>query len=175
MKKRTLRTLSLIFSSFILIAAILYLINGYLFSWFGFVLSAAQLCEYKSVSVMGDNGYPVPLSFRVDPQYIAQEMSKKENYQVNNRYSGGGAKISRNFDGVNYEIFFQTGKEFNLGTSLPSPRFPYIVGGAKCYTPSYILRDNIFIMIDDLPVTDDQKNEMKNHVWVIPVIHGGFF
>lgn len=148
-------------------------LNRYYYSWTGLLLSKIDLCDYKSVSVMGNNGYPKQMSFRLDPQFIAQEMSKHENYKVNARYNGDGAVVMRNFDGVIYKLFFQARGgsflSFDLGTGLNDPRYEWpVTGGERCATPSYVLRKNAFKMIDDLPMTVEQKDELKGSVWVIP-------
>lgn len=174
MSNRKIQILLSLLLVLILTIVILFLINRHFYSWTGLILSKIDFCNYKSVSVLGDNGYPKPMSFRFEPQYIAQEMSKNENYEVNNNYNGGGAIVSRNFNEVIYQLYFQNrGGSFeglNLGTRLGDPKYSFLsVGGEKCTTPSYLLKKNVFIMIDDLPLTREQKEELKESVWVVPV------
>ena len=166
--------LSLVLLGLVLIIAILFVVNRYIYSWTGLISSKVDLCRYKSVSVLGENGYPKQMSFRFETQYIAGEMSKNDKYMANNNYNGGGAVVSRNFDGVIYELYFQNRGEnyegFNLGTSLDDPKYTFpAVGGEKCTTPSYFLKKNVFIMINDLPLTIEQKEELKKNVWVVHV------
>jgi hypothetical protein len=174
MRSKTIKTLFSIFVVSISIIVILFVVNRYFYSWTGLLFSKIDFCDYKSVSVLGNNGYPKPMSFRFEPQIIAQEMSKNSNYQVNNRYNGNGAVISRNFNGVIYKLYFENRggsfEGFNLGTGIDDPRYDFpATGGEKCTAPSYLLRKNVFTMIDDLPLTPEQKEELKENVWVVPV------
>ncbi|HQU82324.1 MAG TPA: hypothetical protein PKY59_04325 [Pyrinomonadaceae bacterium] len=161
-----------ILSFLVLVFAVLFVINRYVYSWMGLMLSKIDFCEHKSVSVLGDNGYPVPTSFRFDTQYIAREMSKNENYAVNDRYNGGGTVVSRNYDGVIYNLYFNNQENgngrFKLGTGIYYPQYKFgSYGGEKCTTPSYALKRNVFTIIEDLPLTNEQKNELKQHVHVV--------
>lgn len=159
---------------------ILFFVNRYFYSWTGLISSKIGLCRHKTVSVLGDNGYPKRMSFRFEPQSIAREMAKNKNYKVNGNYNGGGAVVSRNFDGVIYKLYFENRggsfEGFNLGTSLDDPRFDFpTFGGEKCTMPSNTLRKNVFVMIDDLPLTQEQKNELKDSVWIVPEINLNLF
>lgn len=181
MDNKRKRTLLLFLLPLFTTIAVLFVINRYYYSWTGLVLNKVGLCEYKSVSVFGHNGYPKPMSFRFDTQFIAGEMSKNSNYQVNNRYNGNGTVVSRNFDGVIYKLYFENRggsfEGFNLGTGIDDdPRFDYPApGGEKCTVPSYTLKKNVLTMIGDLPLTDEQKDELRKSVWVIPVINLNLF
>ena len=180
MKRQTFR---LILNSFaVLLAAIVIaiLIDRNHYSWTGFLFNKVGLCEYKTVTLPIKNGFPQKLSYDFDPQYITQEMLKNPNYEVNSYYKGRGAVVTRKFGDINYQISFQNSRGsyegFNLNTStdIEKHSFPS-VSGENCTTPSYILKDNIFIMIDDLPLTDLQKEEMKKYVRVATVFRGNFW
>jgi hypothetical protein len=147
-------------------------VNRYFYSWTGLLLSQINFCSYKSVSTGGYNGYPVPMSFRFDTQFIAQEMSRNNSYVVSNRYNGDGALVSRNFDGVVYIMYFEShgvnAEGMKLDTGLFRDNLPPGVGGEKCTTPSYSLEKKVFAMINDLPLSESQRDELKQHVWVVP-------
>lgn len=180
MSNKRMQTFSLTIITLISIAVILFVTNRYFYSWAGLISNKVGFCEYKTVSVPGHNGYPKQMSFRFDPQIIAREMSKNKNYQVNDHYNGNGALISRNFDGVIYKLYFENRggsfEGFNLGTGIDDPGYDFpAVGGEKCTTPSSLLKKNTFTVIDDLPLTDQQKNELKKNVWVVSMIELNLF
>lgn len=153
------------------------LINYYHFSWTGYLFDKAGLCEYKTVAVAVKNGFPQKLSYDFDLPSIAREMRKNPNYQAGSYYHNRGAVVVRKFGNINYQISFQNSggsyEGFNLNTSADNEKYslPSIVG-ENCTTPNYKLKENVFIMIDDLPLTDTQKFEMKNYVSVVSVSGG---
>lgn len=174
MRSKKMKILLSLFVGLISIIIILFVINHYFYSWWGLLLNKIDFCNYKSVSVLGDNSYPKPMSFRFEPQHIALEMSKNQNYEVNNNYNGKGAVVSRNFNEVIYKLYFQNRggsfEGFKIDTASDDPRYNFPApGGEKCTTPSYLLTENVSIMIDDLPLTPEQKEELKESVWVVSV------
>src|SRR5438876_10718664 len=82
----------------VLVLLILFLINRFIFSWGGLLLSTVNLCVYKSVAVPTDNGADKTLAQSYQLHEIAAVMKAKGNYDVNERASGGqGLVISRIF------------------------------------------------------------------------------
>lgn len=166
----------------ILVTAIIIavLINYYHFSWTGYLFNKAGLCAYKTVTTPAKNGFPQKLSYDFDPQYIAREMHKNPNYQVSNFYNNRGAVVTRRFGNINYQISFQNSRGsyegFNLNTSTDDEKYSFpSVSGENCTIPSYKIKENVFTMIDDLPLTDSQKAEMKEYVSVTYVFRGRFW
>jgi hypothetical protein len=87
--------------------------------------------------------------------------------------------VSRKFGNINYRISFQNSpgsyEGFNLNTSTDNEKYSFpSVAGEKCTVPDYALKNNILTMIDDLPFTDSQKDEMKDYVTVASVFRGNF-
>ncbi len=150
-------------------------IDYYNYSWTGFLLNKAGLCEYKTVTVPVKNSFPQKLSYDFDLQYIAKEMLTNPNYEVKSYFNNRGVVVSRRFGEMNYQISFQNSRGsyegFNLNTSIDNEKYSFpSVTGENCTTPSYRLKDNVNKMIDDLPLTDSQKNEMKKYVRVTNVL-----
>jgi hypothetical protein len=138
------------------------------------------LCECKSVSVSVENAAPRDLSFDLNAQQIALQMRKNKNYTVNYFSGDLNARISRDFGNVRYEFRIEHYRNaiisreyigFNIDTELivKDASFPIRSRGERCITPNYILKENVFTMINDLPLTEQQKNEMKQHVRVMYV------
>ena len=180
MKRKPFQIILNIFAVLAAGIVIAVLIDRHHYSWTGFLFNKAGLCEYKSVIVPIKNGFPQKLSYDFDPQYIAKEMLKNPNYEVNSYFNNRGAVVSRKFGNINYQISFQNSRGsyegFNLNTSVDDEKYSFpSVAGEDCPTPSHILKDNVFIMIDDLPLTDLQKDEMKKYVSVAFVFRGNFW
>src|SRR5256885_13342822 len=114
MKQKIIKFLMIVFFFFLS----LFLINRFVFSWAGLILSGLSLCEYKSINVPTENGHNKTLAQSYDLRQIASVMKSNNNYEVNDRASGGlGLVISRTFNGVKYNIVFDSHKEvyeFNL-------------------------------------------------------------
>jgi hypothetical protein len=41
-----------------------------------------------------------------------------------------------------------------------------VVGGERCSTPIYLIERKVYQMIDDLPLNDEQKSELRQYVAV---------
>ena len=150
---------------------IVVLINYYHFSWTGYFFNKAGLCSYKTLTTATEDGFPQKLSYDFDPQHMAQEMQKNRNYEVTAFYNNRGTIVARRFGDINYQISFQNSRGsyegFNLNTAANDEKnsFPS-VSGENCATPSAKIKENVFVMIDDLPLTEEQKAEMKEYVSV---------
>ena len=155
----------------VLLIVSLYLVDRYVYSIFGVSLKAVDFCDFKTVTIKKENSNKLRLSYDFDTETIAREMSKKDNYVVK-IISGSTILITRKFGGVTYKMTFMhpdnLGGGFNVGTSIESSiENPTTTGGEKCSTPDYILADRINSMVDDLPLTEAQKKEMKQNIGVL--------
>jgi len=150
---------------------LLIIINRYVFSWTGLISSAVGLCKYKSVAVPAENGYPVKLSQAYDIPQIASVMRTNRNYEINEHYNGNGLAVSRMFNGVKYNVLLYENHngvtEFNLNTyNFAGYSSGLVTDGERCTTPSYALERNVQRIIDDLPLSDLQKSELKQNIRV---------
>lgn len=177
MKRQTLRIF--LNSLAVLVAGIVIAvsIDYYQYSWTGFLFNKVGLCEYKSVTVPVKNSFPQKLSYNFDLQYTAQEMLRNPNYEVKSYFKNRGLVVTRSFGEINYQISFQNSRGsyegFNLNTSTGNEKYSFpSVSGENCTTPSYRLKDNVNKMIEDLPLTDSQKDEMKKYVRVAIYFRG---
>lgn len=175
MRRQNLQLILNGFGALLTAIIIAVLINYYHFSWTGYLSNKAGLCNFKTVTVPVKNNFPQKLSYDFDPQFIAEAMAKNPDYEVNAYFHNRGTVVTRKFGNINYQISFQNSRGsyegFNLNTSTDVEKysFPTTVG-EKCVTPSYKLKENVFFMIDDLPLTTSQKNEMKEYVNVTSVL-----
>ena len=155
---------------------LLLVINLFVFSWTGLVSSKLGLCEYKSIAVPTSNGYNKQLNQSYDIPQIASVMRMNRAYEVNNNLSGDRLVISRSFNGVKYNIVLEhkNGRnEFNLNTyNFDGYPTGSVAGGERCTVPSYFLERNVSSMIDDLPLDNLQKAELKQYVRVGNTVNG---
>jgi hypothetical protein len=153
---------------------VLLIINRFIFSWGGLLLSGASLCKYKTISVPTNNGRNQPLAQTYDLHEIARVMKTRDGYEVNDHASGGlGLVISRTFDAVKYNITFeQRGDSYGLNLSTYNfAGYPNgsVDGGERCTAPASRLEKRIFQVIDDMPLNSTQREELKDNVRVINV------
>ena len=157
---------------------LLFIINRYVFSWTGLISSQLGLCEYRSIMVPTFNGYNKKLSQWYDIQRIASVMRMNHSYEVGT-HNGSGIVVSRTFDGVKYNIIFDENggvSEFNLNT-YDFRGYPggMVTGGERCTTPSYVIESKVNRMIDDLPLRDSQRSELKQYVVATNAARGKIF
>ena len=150
---------------------LLVAVNRFVFSWTGLILQGTGLCKFKSIGVPTENGHNQTLQQTYDLRQIATVMKANPNYEVNDLASGGtGLVVSRRFNGVKYNISFDVHRdtyEFNLNTydfaGYPSGS---VSDGEKCTTPSYRIEQNVYRVIDELPLNSLQRAELKANVRV---------
>lgn len=157
------------FIALLIVILLAMLVEFYVFSWFGFLRQKADLCQHKSVTIAEAKDNRQRLSFDYDIRFIAAEMRKKENYLVKETHPEV-VVIFRKFDDVIYRITFigygtpQPG--VSIGTYIEAESSQFQWGGEKCSAPNYVLKEKMFAMIDDLPFTEVQKDEVKQSVKV---------
>lgn len=149
------------------IILILALINHYYYSWAGVMANKVGLCERKNISVPGENGHPVNLSFLMDLKIVSSSISTNPHYDI--VYYPTSLSISRVYDNVRYSLIFNNFQNERRGfvTNFDMSFFLHKSGekwGESYKTANYQIEQNIYAMIDDLPVSVEQKTEMKNHV-----------
>jgi hypothetical protein len=119
------------------------------------------------------------LSFYYPPAELVAAMRPKRDYEVFT-HPDGEVRISRTFDGVKYNIRFAGGTNlsfimadghplsFNADTDIEKD-YPYVrvAGEEKCGTPDHLIERNVSRMIEDLPLDDRQKAELRGHVVVL--------
>lgn len=155
---------------------LLLVINLFVFSWTGLVSSKLGLCEYKSIGVPASNGYNKQLNRSYNIPQIASVIRMNRDYEVNNHHSGDRLVISRSFNGVKYNIVFENKNgrsEFNLNTyNFDGYPTGSAADGERCTVPSYFMKRNVFLMIDDLPLDNLQQAELKQYVRVENTVNG---
>lgn len=177
---------------FFIVVTVSVVINHYVFSWVGIVLSRAGLCEYKSIHVPARNGGDKRLSFPVDLAEVAAALSPNPDYKV--RHDDFMLLVTRIYGDVEYNMRFINGgggddlvSYFHLSTYTArkskgvwrkcsddpngyySVQDEIILIGEKCGTPAYRIKRNVYRMIRDLPLGYLQRAELKVNVRVGPV------
>ena len=119
------------------------------------------------------------LSFYYPPTRLVEAVRPKRDYEVF-VHPDGEVRISRTFDGVKYNIRFVGGTNlafimadghplsFNVDTDHEK-NYPYVrlAVGEKCDTPDHLIEQNVARMIEDLPLHDRQKAELRGYVVVL--------
>jgi hypothetical protein len=170
-KINMLRNILVVFLTFVIT---LILINSYVFSWTGFILSEIGFCEYKSIGVGEWNGHDKRLSYDLDLAKVASGLRSNPNYELtqNGTYQ---LVVSRKYGEVEYKLIFRNSFEnAHSGFNLLTDKKNSSRNGEKCSTPtSYIMR-NVYRMIEDLPLSSSQKKALKENVKVSSTVNGGF-
>lgn len=150
-----------------LVVALLLVVEGFWYSWLGAVQHKVGLCRFKTISSHAPNAGPVKLTFAIDPEAVTAAMENNLDYRVGRLPNTSSFVVSRDFDGVSYNLIFKylhpAFDGFDLGTSSldhrPAKSLP-------CSTPVREVQQNVMLMIEDLPLTEDQKKELKTHIIV---------
>lgn len=140
----------------------------------------SMTCAYKTIGVAHDMyNKKQRLSFYYPPAGLVAAMRPKRDYEVFT-HPDGEVRVSRTFDGVKYNIRFVGGTNlaflmadghplsFNVDTDIEK-NYPYgrAAGGEKCATPDQLIEGNVSRMIEDLPLDDRQKAELRGYVVVL--------
>lgn len=165
---------------FVLVTLLLLVINRFVFSWMGLISNKLGFCDHRSIIVPSFNGANKKLTQSYDIPHIAEVMRTKPDYEVGS-YNGDGLLVSRTFNGVKYNLILEKHNgvsELNLNTNPslgPQHQHGQVRFGEECTTPSYVIEKNVSRIIDDLPLSDLQKSEIKQYVRVADSIHGKLF
>jgi hypothetical protein len=137
-------------------------------------------CAFKTIGVAHDMyDKKQKLSFYYTPARLVEAVRPKRDYEVYT-YPDGEVRISRTFGGVKYNIRFAGGTNlafimadghplsFNVDTDIEK-NYPHgrAAGGEKCGTPDDVIERNVSRMIEDLPLDDRQKAEIRGYVAVL--------
>lgn len=168
----------------------LVLLNRYLFSWIGLFLSLIPtprnpILDNKTISVREPNGGTKSLSFVVELHKISAAFYSDPAYEM--IYHAGHATV---FDGmltlyrkigrVWYYIYFDTSTRFEpaskkyklitemrVGTGTPLHLWRKgepSISGERPYLPSFVIKRKINCIIKDLPLTREQKSEIRSNI-----------
>lgn len=161
MKKMLIIGLGLVIGLSIFVAGSWY-INYYVYSWKHLILP----CDQKEPTLLNFNRpYGEDLGEQFDLEEILNKVKKNPNY-YDSIGDKKGIDIIRKFDGYVYEIRLRNDRE--------TTKYE-IMGGMRpntipCSTPDYKILMNTYQMIDDLPLTDAQKQKLKD----LTTVRGGY-
>ncbi len=156
-------------------------VDYYFYSWTAFIKPFG--CEYKSIGTVFTIGISDDRDRNLEQQYdliqIGDAIKSNPNYRLvaprgQEPYNKGSLSVSRMFGDVKYNIRIDKGRtslgEFTkIGFSNPysevyNKDLPF--GGEKSTIPNYYIKNNINQMIDEMPLNDDQKKELKEKVQI---------
>ncbi len=161
----------LLISIFLAIAFIAALaINYYYYSWTSFIQPFG--CRSK---IMGAKATRFALKQEYDLQAIGEEIQQNPNYRLEGIPNKSYLIVSRLFGDLKYQIRLHR-------LSLPGemelsfPTWSSKTSGEDPTTPDYEVYSRAYLMIDEMPLNDFQKKELKNsfRVTCSPTTHFGF-
>jgi hypothetical protein len=152
MKKILLTILGLIFGLSLLIAG-LWLIDYYIYSWH------ILRCDAKTPSIKNKsaNPYGKDLGEKLDLTSILNQIRKNPSYKII-RGEDDFLVLERLFEEKPYVISLNHKKETTM-YSINGGLSPNLI---PCSTPNYRILMNAYQMIDELPLTDEQKKKLKD-------------
>lgn len=146
----------------ILFATGVYLIDGYVYSWIGWLAYQAGSCESKLIkpSAAGKDGFK-KLHYSADLTELASHLQPNPNYAINS--TENSLIISRIFDKFEYKIVFETRTVANEKAVY----YQYSIKcrdceatkGEKCITPDFEIYQKCHQIITDLPL--GHRTEME--------------
>lgn len=156
-----------ILTSVTLLIAILatsaWAINRYVYDLLHYLPMVGDYKE-KSISVINRvSDYRGDVGAVLDFMQIENDLRENANYQVKlNRFTEL-LVIKRNFDDKEYEIVFIYNK---TNHTVLNTLFSLDVRGEPSTEPDYSIEQRAFGMIDGLPITETQKENIKNNIEV---------
>jgi hypothetical protein len=142
----------------VITSIVAFYVNYYHYSWTSFINPFG--CSCKEIGVRYDKKV---LDQTYDLEKIYEIIKSDEKYEET-FYNGYLFKVARNFDNVLYGLSFSSYK-----TSTESYYKITISNGVQSHTkttPNNLLRKNINQMIDEMPLNDAQKEDLKSKVTV---------
>jgi hypothetical protein len=147
-------------------------VNYYIYSWRGYInihFGIFGRCIGKQIGLSNPNNYSSGSTEYLNGKSLGEllDLNKlavraNSNYEVSlvENYS---LSLGRNFNGKKYTIFLRN--KINSETTFR------LLGGLsdeteECTAPDYRILQNAYKMIDDLPLTDAQKQKIKDNVVV---------
>jgi hypothetical protein len=162
MKKILLTILGLFGGLSILVVGSL-LIDYYVYSWH------ILRCDGKAPFIKNSsaNPYGKDLGEKLDLEAIVKEFKKNPTY-FSSIGDKNGIDLIRKFEGKSYIIMLRNNNDYKSEAVTTK----YKIGGGlsndtiPCSTPNYRILMNTYQMIDDLPLTDAQKQKLKDFTGV---------
>jgi hypothetical protein len=147
----------------IITSIVAFYVNYYHYSWTSFINPFGCSCKKVSVKFAGVDKRNEILTQQYDLQKIYQGTKSNDKYK-SVFFNGHSLGIERKFNDVVYKIHFSStisssGTIYSIYFSNGSPYEPKT-------TPNAYIKNNIEQMIDEMPLTNEQKTELKNKVSV---------
>ena len=153
--------------SLVVLGIALSFVNYYVYSWATYFLPFG--CEYKSINAKYDDKY---LEQEYDLIKIGEQIKLNPNYKLEKPPTKSSLTISRMYGDVKYNIGIGKIKTSDGSiTKIVFSNFNFDAmnnsrsnRGEKSITPNYYIEKNIYQMIDEMPLDDAQKKELKEKV-----------
>ncbi len=179
-----LKIILILIISLILLSVVSIAVNYYLYSWTSFVRPFG--CEHKNIRAIYQQE-------RLEQDYdliqIGNNIKSNPSYKfefpdTGNPFGENWLEISRMFGNVKYKVRFE--KHTNSSKKYTKIEFSNLnfdysqkitfPNGEKPTTPNRYIENNIYQMIDEMPLSDAQKNELKSKVIIAcsPTVKIGF-
>ena len=165
-----LKIISILFVGLVLLGVISIAVDYYYYSWTSFVRPFG--CEYKNIRAIYQQE---KLEQEYDLSQIAEKLQSDPRSNFKIILSGGGLGVSQMFNDVKYVIGFQeynsingkyTKVNFHNINSDSYNNYSLSRKGEKPTTPDQYIRNNIYQMINEMPLNEAQKDELKSKVQI---------
>ncbi len=167
---KMLKIILLSLSTIVLLGAVSLVIDYYFYSWTSYLRPFG--CKYKNIAT-SESGGNLENSF--DLIQIGQMLSSNPNYSLGHPrlqkpYSSEQLEVTRRFGDVLYKIIFQNTQSgakvrFNIVSTYVNQPSASAFGEAPS-VPDHYIKVNIHQMINEMPLNDVQKEELKRSVTV---------
>jgi Protein of unknown function (DUF3908) len=155
---------------FVFVGLALLAINHYVYSWIGRAEATVGLCEKKQVGLNDlTSSRGISLNEVIDLKKLASETILNSDYKTDLR-GDYALYLERKFDNKTYQLLLEN-QNPNEETWIKFSEEQQNQVKESCYSPSYWMLKNAYKMIDDLPVTNMQKEKIKADLKVQTSIH----
>jgi hypothetical protein len=117
-------------------------------------------CDGKDIRVDGRNDNNYKLGESLDLKKIKNDLMGDQNYLIESGSDDYYLGITRNFNDKQYYIRFTNNNVDKITHILVTSK------GDSCTEPDYSIEQRAYKMIDELPLSNEQKKKIKNNIHV---------
>ncbi len=148
----------------------LWAINYFVYSWIGFGESLIGFCENKQVGLNGSSSSRgISLDEVIDLKKLADETRSNSDYKTDLR-GDYALYLERTLNGKPYQLLLENNKLVD-STWFKFSENQQNQNKESCKLPNYWIMQDVYNMIDNLPLKENQKNRVKDNLRISISIH----
>jgi hypothetical protein len=150
-----------VLSAIFILIALAWTMNRYVYNWFHYTSFLLFPCAEKGVRVSNaiQNSYG-DLGELLDVNQVANSLKNNPNYTVSQNYISFDLFVTRKFEGKEFKIIF------NNYNSRKTTYFEISSEYFACSEPDYSIEQSITKMIEELPISIQQKSKISDNIQV---------